>query len=97
MVPRRRPAPDPRLGPFDGGVAELRRGGEVRGHLSTTVSTSWSPGRPLARQWWVWFEVAWSDGVREVPVEDYRRGRWSSRCWRDAWTGTVATTPASTR
>lgn len=66
-----RPAPDPRLHPFDGGFAELRHNGEIRGHFRTRVSTFWSPGRPQSLQWWVWFDVVWSDGVRENPTEDY--------------------------
>jgi hypothetical protein len=67
----RRPAPDPDLASFDDGFAELRQDGEIRGHFRTTVGTFWSPSRPRSRQSWVWFDVAWSDGVRENPFEDY--------------------------
>lgn len=49
----------------------LSRDSVPAGHVVTSVSTFWSPGRPLALQWWVWFDVTWADGRRENPFEDY--------------------------
>ncbi len=67
----RAPTPDSTLDPFRGGVAVLFSNGDLAGHLAASVGTFWSPSRPLSRQWWVWFIVVWSDGVRERPFEDY--------------------------
>lgn len=66
------PEPDPALDPFRGGVAVLRRDGEVAGHVATTVSTFWAPlSFSRRRHWWVWFIVVWADGDREMRDEDY--------------------------
>jgi len=66
------PKPDPSLDPFRGGVAVLRRDGQVAGHVVTTVLTFWAPlGFSLRRQWWVWYIVVWADSHRERPDEDY--------------------------
>ena len=65
------PDPDPGLEAFREMIAVLRRDGEVAGHVASTVSTFWSPAKPLSRQWWVWFVVVWSDGDRERAFEDY--------------------------
>jgi hypothetical protein len=65
------PLPDDSLTPFDGGVGLLTRDGRVIGHVATTLGTFWSPSSPLRMQWWVWYIVAWSDGVREPSTEDY--------------------------
>ncbi|BDZ66063.1 hypothetical protein [Agromyces mangrovi Wang et al. 2018] len=67
----RPPHPDESLEPFDGGVGVLTRDGEVRGHVATTLSWFWSPFSPLRKQWWVWYIVVWTDGVREPSTEDY--------------------------
>lgn len=68
----RQPEPDPALDPFRGGVAVLRRDGQVAGHVATTVTTFWAPlSFSRRRQWWVWFIVVWADGHRELPDEDY--------------------------
>jgi hypothetical protein len=66
------PVPDPDLDPLRGGVAELRRDGEVAGHVATQVGTFWSPlSFSRRRRWWVWYIVAWADGARERSEEDY--------------------------
>ena len=65
------PDPDPRAEPFRDGVAALIRDGAPAGHLVSTLTTFWSPSRPLHRQWWVWFVIIWADGCREPPQEDY--------------------------
>lgn len=65
------PVADDSLTPFDGGVGVLTRGGEVMGHVATTLGSFWSPFSPLRMQWWVWYIVAWSDGAREPSTEDY--------------------------
>lgn len=66
------PKPDPALDPFRGGVAVLRRDGEVAGHLATEVKTFWAPfSFSRHRQWWVWFIVVWTNGDREPSGEDY--------------------------
>ncbi len=62
---------DPALDIFDQGIAVLWQGDDVAGHVATTLSTFWSPGRPLTRQDWVWLLIVWSDGAREYPFEDY--------------------------
>jgi hypothetical protein len=43
----------------------------LHGHLFSTVEWLWSPSSPLRKQWWVWYVVAWSDGTRDDPQEDY--------------------------
>jgi hypothetical protein len=66
------PLPDETLDPFRGGVAVLRRNGEVAGHVATKVMTFWAPfSLSRRRQWWVWYLVVWADGDRELPDEDY--------------------------
>lgn len=65
------PIPDATLDPFDGGVGVLTSGGEVVGHVATTLSRMWSPSSPLRWQWWVWYIVVWADGTRERSAEDY--------------------------
>lgn len=66
------PEADPALDAFRGGVAALRRDGEVAGHVATTVMTFWAPfSFSRRRQWWVWFIVVWANGDREMPDEDY--------------------------
>lgn len=66
------PQPDAALDPFRGGIAVLRRDGELAGHVATQVSTFWAPlSLSLRRQWWVWFIVVWADGDREPSAEDY--------------------------
>jgi hypothetical protein len=67
----KRPAYDPALEPFDGGVAVLKRNGEVAGHVATSLSTFWSPSRPFSLQHWVWYIVVWINGDREPSDEDY--------------------------
>lgn len=62
------PESDPTLGPFRGGVAALRRGGELAGHIASEVS---SPSRPLSRHSWAWFVIVWTDGVKDRLIEDY--------------------------
>jgi hypothetical protein len=62
---------DPALDIFDRGIAVLRRDDQVAGHVATTLSSMWSPSRPLSRQDWVWLLIVWADGDRERPVEDY--------------------------
>ena len=62
---------DPALDVFHDGIAELHHEGRLVGHVATTLSTMWSPGRPLTRQDWVWLLVIWADGERERPFEDY--------------------------
>ena len=64
--------PDPALDPFRGGVAVLRRDGELAGHVATQVGTFWAPfSFSRRRQWWVWFIVVWANGDREPLDEDY--------------------------
>lgn len=65
------PDPDPSIEPFRGGVGVLTRDGEFAGHVATSVSEFWSPGRPRHRQWWVWLIVVWADRTRERSREDY--------------------------
>jgi hypothetical protein len=66
------PEPDPDLDPFRGGVAVLRRDGDVAGHVATQVGTFWAPlSFSRRRQWWVWFIVVWANGDREPLGEDY--------------------------
>ena len=65
------PEPSLDLEPFDGGLAVLRNGDEVVGHVATVVGTFATPFRPVRPQPWVWFIVVWSDGTRERPIEDY--------------------------
>ena len=68
----RPPEPDPALDPFRGGLAVLRRDGQVAGHVATQVTTFWSPlSFSLRRQWWVWYIVVWADGDRERAQQDY--------------------------
>ena len=67
----RPPKPDPALDPLRGGVAVLRRDGEVAGHVATKVTTFWAFSFSLRRQWWVWYIVVWADGKRERAKEDY--------------------------
>jgi hypothetical protein len=74
---------DPRLEAFDRSCFVLRRDGEVAGHVATTLSTFWSPGRPLTVQQWVWFVVVWADGQKQRSVEDY--APWTHV--RDVWEG----------
>jgi hypothetical protein len=62
---------DERLNAFDGGCLVLRRDGEIAGHVATTASKFWSPGRPLTVQQQVWFVVVWADGEKEPSFEDY--------------------------
>ncbi|HTW14875.1 MAG TPA: hypothetical protein VMF51_07090 [Nocardioides sp.] len=59
------------LDAFDRGCWVLRRNGEIAGHVATTLSSFWSPGRPLTAQQWVWYVVVWADGARERAQEDY--------------------------
>jgi hypothetical protein len=66
------PEPDPALDVFRGGLAALRRDGEVAGHVATTVTTFWAPFKfSRRRQWWVWYIVVWANGDRERADEDY--------------------------
>ena len=65
------PQPDSSLLPFDNGIAVLLQGGEVHGHIATSVSTMWSPGKPFSKQWWVWSVIVWADGQRDRHIEDY--------------------------
>jgi hypothetical protein len=68
----RPPKPDPALDPVRGGVAVLRRDGELAGHVATKVTTFWAPfSFSLRRQWWVWYIVVWANGERERAEEDY--------------------------
>jgi len=62
---------DPALEVFDRGCLILRRDGVFAGHVATTLSSFWSPGRPFTMQQWVWYLVVWADGERERPQEDY--------------------------
>jgi hypothetical protein len=62
---------DVRLDAFDRGCLVLRRDGEIAGHVATSLSTFWSPGRPLTLQQWVRFVVVWADGEKEPSFEDY--------------------------
>lgn len=67
-----RPSLTPSLDAFRGGVAALRRDGQVAGHIATSVRTFWAPlSFSRRRQWWVWFIVVWANGERESPEEDY--------------------------
>jgi hypothetical protein len=74
----RDPPPDPVIDRFRDGMAVLRRGGEVCGHVATSVGFFSTPWRPRSRQPWVWFIVVWSDGTRERPFEDYPPWTWVS-------------------
>jgi len=65
------PKPDPSLTPFHDGLAVLKNGEKVAGHIATSVSKFWSPFSPLARQWWVWSVIVWADGTKERAIEDY--------------------------
>lgn len=68
----RPPEPDSSLDVFRGGVATLRRDGQVAGHVATSVRTFWAPfSLSRRRQWWVWYIVVWANGDREPPDEDY--------------------------
>lgn len=93
------PKPDPALDPFRGGVAVLRRDGEVAGHVATEVKTFWSPfSFSRHRQWWVWFIVVWTNGDREPSAGDYRLGPSFEKCWPGRSPGTRRTrTTATTR
>lgn len=62
---------DPALDAFDGGCLTLSREGQTVGHVATTLSSFWSPGRPLTMQQWVWLVVVWADGEKEWAEEDY--------------------------
>ena len=62
---------DPALEAFDRGCVALRREGQVVGHVATTLSSFWSPGRPHTMQQWVWLVVVWADGDEERAEEDY--------------------------
>ena len=62
---------DPSLDAFDMGTVVLREGDVVAGHVATTLSTMWSPGRPFTRQDWIWLVIVWANGDREAPIEDY--------------------------
>ena len=74
------PHPDPRVDPFRRGVATLSRDGVLHGHLFSTVEWLWSPSSPLRKQWCVRYTVAWSDGTRDDPQEDYQP--WDGRATR---------------
>jgi hypothetical protein len=65
------PEHNPDLEPFENGLAQLRRGDEVVGHVASTVGRFGTPFQPRALQPWVWFVVVWSDGTRERSFEDY--------------------------
>ena len=59
---------DETLDPFREGIAELRRGGTVEGHLATQVERFIGLG---GRQERVWLLITWADGRRERIEEDY--------------------------
>jgi hypothetical protein len=61
---------EPRLEPFRARLVELRREGEVVGHIATRVRSFWSPFS-FRRNECVWFTIIWADGRRENPFEDY--------------------------
>ena len=68
----RPPEPDPTLDPFRGGVAVLRRDGEMAGCVATQVTAFWAPlGFSLRCEWLVWYIVRWSNGDGERADEDY--------------------------
>ena len=48
-----------RMDPFRDGVAEIRLGEEIRGHVATSEHL-WSPGRPLTMQERVFPKVTWA-------------------------------------
>ncbi|HRD61872.1 MAG TPA: hypothetical protein PLZ93_05325 [Nocardioides sp.] len=68
----RAPDPDPSLDAFRGGVAVLRRDGEISGHVATSVAMLWSPlSLTRRREWCVWLLVVWANGDRAGPLEEY--------------------------
>ncbi|WP_394277390.1 hypothetical protein [Luteococcus sp.] len=68
--------PDPTLSRYDGGVAELRRHGEVLAYLVCEVGRMVFPAQgdpaPL-------FKVVWPDGRQETEFEDYGPEWWTVR------------------
>ena len=61
----------PALDPFSKSLAALHVDGVLAGHVSTALTTMWSPDRPLTIPDQVWLTVVWCDGERERPLEDH--------------------------
>jgi hypothetical protein len=87
----KQPEPDPELVPFNDGLAALKQGGKVVGHIATSVDKFWSPFSPLSLQWQIWSVIVWKDGTKERAIEDYapwsyvkemKNGKFS---WNDAF------------
>ena len=56
---------------FRGGVAELRRGAELAGHVASEIGSFRSICWPFSSQPQVWLVVVWADGTKQRAVEDY--------------------------
>jgi len=72
---------DKALDPFRDGVAELRLGEEIHGHVATSVEHFWSPGRPLTMQERVFLKVTWADGRSVEVIEDYPTWKHDKEVW----------------